>query len=168
MRTTFLRLYIFKTANDLENKKTNHSLGKKVFVKYISDNGLVSKIYKELLKSTIKKINRDFPSGLICNAGDVGLTPGWGTKTPYATEQLNPWATIREAVHWNKKFHMTQPRSHKAKTKGWFRQINKTFFLKKEKKMNRNFLCGPVVKIVPLVQKEVQSLGRELDPPCLN
>lgn len=31
--------------------------------------------------------------------------------------------------------------------------------------MNRNFLCGPVVKIVPLVQKEVQSLGRELDPP---
>ena len=28
-----------------------------------------------------------------CNAGDTGLIPGWGTKIPYATEQLSPRTT---------------------------------------------------------------------------
>ena len=36
----------------------------------------------------------DFPGGSVvkdpsCNTGDVGLTPGWGTKVPHATEQLS-------------------------------------------------------------------------------
>ena len=34
--------------------------------------------------------------------------------------------------------------------------------------MNRNFLCGPMVKIVLPVQREVQTLVKELDPPFLN
>ena len=32
---------------------------------------------------------------LPCNAGDVGCTPGRGTKIAYAMEQLSPWATAR-------------------------------------------------------------------------
>ena len=44
---------------------------------------------------------RDFPGGSVvknlpCNAGEVGLIPGWGTKIPHATEQLRPCATARE------------------------------------------------------------------------
>ena len=39
-----------------------------------------------------------FPGGPVvknppCNAGDTGLIPGWGTKIPYATEQLSPRTT---------------------------------------------------------------------------
>ena len=30
------------------------------------------------------------------NTGDVGLIPGWGTKIPYAGEQLSPHATVRK------------------------------------------------------------------------
>ena len=33
---------------------------------------------------------------LSSNAGDTGLTPGWGTKTPHAVGQLSPCATTRE------------------------------------------------------------------------
>ena len=34
-----------------------------------------------------------------CNAGDVGLVPGWsGTKIPQALEQLNPHITTRESM----------------------------------------------------------------------
>ena len=41
---------------------------------------------------------QDFPGGLLvkkplCNAGDMGLIPGRGTKIPHATEQLSPRAT---------------------------------------------------------------------------
>ena len=43
-----------------------------------------------------------------CNAWDVGLIPGWGTKIPHATEQLSPYATAREAVQCNEKAHMIQ------------------------------------------------------------
>ena len=42
--------------------------------------------------------SRDFRGGLVvnnlpCNTGDVGSTPGWGTKIPHASEQLSPHAT---------------------------------------------------------------------------
>ena len=42
-------------------------------------------------------MKRDFPGGpvvknLPSNAGDAGLIPGWGTKTPHATGQLSPHA----------------------------------------------------------------------------
>ena len=38
--------------------------------------------------------SRDFPGGPVVenplgNAGDMGSIPGWGTKIPYATEQLS-------------------------------------------------------------------------------
>ena len=49
-----------------------------------------------------KKVKEDFPSGpviknLPCNAGDVGLIPGWGTRIPRAMEQLSPRASTAEA-----------------------------------------------------------------------
>ena len=31
-----------------------------------------------------------------CNAGDMGLIPGWGTKIPHAAEQLSLHSTTRE------------------------------------------------------------------------
>ena len=32
------------------------------------------------------------------NAGDKGSIPGWGTKIPHATGQINPRATTREKL----------------------------------------------------------------------
>ena len=44
---------------------------------------------------------RDFPGGPVvknppCNAGDVGLIPGWGTKIPHAVRQLSPQAATKD------------------------------------------------------------------------
>ena len=50
----------------------------------------------------VKKIKTwDFPNGPMVkdppgNAGDAGWTPGLGTKTPHATEQLSPCAPTTE------------------------------------------------------------------------
>ena len=46
----------------------------------------------------------EFPRGsvvktLACNAGDVGLIPGWGAKIPHAAGQLSPHATTTEPMH---------------------------------------------------------------------
>ena len=41
------------------------------------------------------------------NAGDMGWTPGVGTKIPHAARQLSPCATTRESVHRNGRFHTT-------------------------------------------------------------
>ena len=53
-----------------------------------------------------------------CNAGDVGLIPGWGAEMPHFLEQLSPsvttteplelWSpqvTIRESVGHNESSH---------------------------------------------------------------
>ena len=70
----------------------------------------------------------DFPGGpvvknLPCNAGDTGLIPGWGTNTPYATEQLNPCmrhnqrnqVASSEPACGNRRSHMPQLRADSAK-----------------------------------------------------
>ena len=46
---------------------------------------------------------QDFPGGpvvknLPCNAGDMGLIPGWGTKTPHTEEELSPSIPTRESM----------------------------------------------------------------------
>ena len=46
---------------------------------------------------------QDFPGGpvvknLPCSAGDTGLIPGWGTKSPHATEQLSSHTASTELV----------------------------------------------------------------------
>ena len=53
---------------------------------------------------------KDFPGGPVvknplCNAGDMGSTPGQGTKIPHALEQLSPHATTTEPVHHNQGVH---------------------------------------------------------------
>ena len=63
----------------------------------------------------------NFPSSPVvknspCNAEVLGSIPGWGTKTPHASEPLgppaamteagvlrSPCATTRESVHWQRK-----------------------------------------------------------------
>ena len=64
-----------------------------------------------MLEKKVKKAT--FPGGpavttLPCNAGDVGLIPGQGTKIPHVVEQLSlgatpqllrPHNTTRESVH---------------------------------------------------------------------
>ena len=47
------------------------------------------------------RISWDFPGGRVvknppCNAGDVGLIPGQGTKIPRAIVQLSPQAATTE------------------------------------------------------------------------
>ena len=46
------------------------------------------------------KLNRYIPGGPVvknppCNAGDVGLIPGQGTRNPHAVGQLTPKATTK-------------------------------------------------------------------------
>ena len=36
-----------------------------------------------------------------CNAGNVGLMSGWGTKIPHVTKQLSLCATTAEAMYHN-------------------------------------------------------------------
>ena len=38
---------------------------------------------------------------LACNAGDLGLIPGPGTKIPHASEKVSPLATITEPTGYN-------------------------------------------------------------------
>ena len=45
----------------------------------------------------------DFPGGVVVgnlpsSAGDMGSTPGWGTKIPHAAGQVSPRATTAEPV----------------------------------------------------------------------
>ena len=47
---------------------------------------------------------RDFPGGPVlknspCNAGELGLVPGWGTKISHAVEQPSPCDATTEPVH---------------------------------------------------------------------
>ena len=50
-----------------------------------------------------------------CNAGDMSLIPGWGTKIPYAMEHLSPHAVTTEPVYSGA--HKTQlERSHETST----------------------------------------------------
>ena len=44
--------------------------------------------------------------------GDVGLTPGWGTKIPCAKGQLRPHTTTRESSGLNK--HLVQLKKKKS------------------------------------------------------
>ena len=46
----------------------------------------------------------------LCNAGDTGLIPGWGTKILLAVEYLSPHATARVQAS-QRKIRLTQQRS---------------------------------------------------------
>jgi len=46
-----------------------------------------------------------------CNAGDVGVIPGQGTKIPHATGQLSLSAATTEPKSQNKRFRRMQQRS---------------------------------------------------------
>ena len=55
----------------------------------------------------------DFPGGPVvktppCNARDVGLIPGQGTKILHAWEQLSPHTVTRESMSHNERFHIMQ------------------------------------------------------------
>ena len=64
---------------------------------------------------------------LPCIAGDVGMNPDWGTKSPDDAEQLSPcaattepvlWslcATTRESAHHNERSHVLQLKPDSAK-----------------------------------------------------
>ena len=52
---------------------------------------------------------------LPCNAGDVGLIPGLGTKIPYAAGQLSPCAL--EHMHPKERSHVPRLRPKAAKIK---------------------------------------------------
>ena len=51
-------------------------------------------------------ISRYFPGGPVvknppCNAGDMGLIPGWKIMVPHAAEQLSLRAPTAELAHHN-------------------------------------------------------------------
>ena len=45
---------------------------------------------------------------LLCDTRDAGLTPGRGTKIPYAAEQLNLSTATTAHVHHKERPHMMQ------------------------------------------------------------
>ena len=58
----------------------------------------------------------DFPGGPEvknppCNAGDMGLIPGRGTKIPHAMELLSPRTTTREFMYFTERSRLMQQRS---------------------------------------------------------
>ena len=67
----------------------------------------------------------------LCNAGDVGSIPSWGTKVPRAREQLGWWpqlehprstllspgTTTGQSVHHDRRAHMPRLRPNAAKIK---------------------------------------------------
>ena len=66
-------------------------------------------IFKKLLELT----NGDFPGGSVVknppsNAGDMGSTPGWGTRIPHAMEQLSPCTTTTELACLDKRARVLQ------------------------------------------------------------
>ena len=68
----------------------------------------------------LNSLSRDFPGGPgvknpPCNAGYVGLTPGWGTKISHATKQLSPHTATTEPVHLNKRSYVMQLRPDATK-----------------------------------------------------
>ena len=89
---------------------------------------------------------RDFPVGPVvknpsCNARNVGLIPGWGTKThmPQSNEalglQLLSWyTTARESMRCNERFCMKQQRLYMPTTKTDCSQMN---FLKRAKDITK-------------------------------
>ena len=65
-------------------------------------------------------MSRDFlgdpmVNNLPCDAGDVGLIPGQGTKIPHAMKQLSPFITTKETVCRNQ--DLTQPNKYFFKRK---------------------------------------------------
>ena len=80
----------------------------------------------------------------LCTTGDVGLTPGWEAKIPYAGEQLSPHAAAAEpqapesACH-NSRICVPQPKSPHAATKTQHSQINKSVKFGKKKKRFTSF-----------------------------
>ena len=56
------------------------------------------------IKWAVKSDGGDFPGGLVVknppfNAGDTGLIPGWGIKTPQSLEQLSLCAVTAKPAH---------------------------------------------------------------------
>ena len=54
----------------------------------------------------VRTLLMDFPGGLVAkappsNAGDPGLIPGWGTKIPHASGQLNLCAAMKDLKYCN-------------------------------------------------------------------
>ena len=43
-----------------------------------------------------------------CNAGDIGLVPGWGAMIPHAMRQLSPHATTIEPMLFNRRARVLQ------------------------------------------------------------
>ena len=73
---------------------------------------------------------RDFPGGPVVknppsNAGDKGSIPGWGTKIPHATGQINPTAKSREKLMHHSEEHerYSMPKVKPNTTKTIFKKL---------------------------------------------
>ena len=67
----------------------------------IRDSQIKTTMSYQLILGYYQKNTKDFPGGslvknLPSNAGDAGLTPGWGTGIPHAEGQLSPCVTTRK------------------------------------------------------------------------
>ena len=51
----FIKIKSFCTAKDIVDKTDRQPIGREIFTNFLTDKGLLSKIYKELTKSTPKE-----------------------------------------------------------------------------------------------------------------
>ena len=121
-----LRSFLHSKGNHQQNKNTNFGMGENI-ANDMTNKGLISKVYKQLIQLNIKQTQkpkpknhlikngqkREFPGSpvvknLPSNAGDVGLIPGEGTKVPHAMGQLSPCTTPTELVCPSERAHVPQ------------------------------------------------------------
>ena len=92
--------------------------------------GFQSFIQASLIRHTEieKVIWRDFPGvpvvkNLPCNAGDMSLIPGWGTKIPHGAEQLSPSTATAEPVPWLERVHALPGKIQVTQQRSWVLQV---------------------------------------------
>ena len=86
-------------------------------------------VLKLLARFIFQDLVRDFPGGpvikhLPCKAGDVGLIPGLGSKTPHATEQVSRHTATTEPLGHNQRTQAPVRKIPRATTKTQCSQVS--------------------------------------------
>ena len=84
------------------------SMGNPAYNRYLVRDSIISSTFgtSNCKTESVNSQKCGFPGGPVvtcplCNTGDLGLIPGWGTKIPHVAEQLSPHATTTNPMCHN-------------------------------------------------------------------